>query len=824
MPEPPRGTVAFLFTDIEGSTRLWQQHHAAMEQAYARHDVILRQAIAAHRGVVYKVIGDAFQVAFPSAPEAVAAALDAQFGLDLEPWPLPEPLRVRMVLHAGDVIPGPDGDYRSPVLNRLGRLVNAGHGGQVLVSQVVRQMAYEQLPEDAGFLDLGEHRLKDLLEPEPLYQLIHPGLASDFPPLKTLSVRHHNLPVQPTPFLGREDEVAQVVARLRDPAVRLLTLTGPGGTGKTRLALQAAAEVVEQFPDGVWFVPLAPLSDPALVPAALAAALGVREEGGRPLHDALGDVLREKRLLLVLDNVEHLLSAAPLVGTLLTVAPGLTVVATSRAPLRLRAEREHPVLPLGLPRRKPPPTLEQVGQYEAVRLFISRAEAVKPDFTVTNETAPAVAEICHRLDGLPLAIELAAARVKLLALPTMLTRLEQRLPLLTGGARDAPARQQTLRGAIAWSYDLLEPDERKLFRRLSVFAGGWTLEAAEAVAGTPESGELGLDVLDGLGRLVDQSLLRQEEGLSDECRYRLLETIREYGLSRLEAEGEAEEAHERHATFFLALAEGAEPALSGHEAGRELDRLETEHDNLRAALGWTATHAVGSALRLAAALGNFWFLRGHLTEGRGWLERLLAQDPPLPSHVRAAGLRWASALAWLQGNEEVGVTLGEAALELSRRVADRSGEAEALNNLALYAGARGDFDGAEALFGEALAGWRAVGNRSWIAWTANNLGSTVTQRGDPVRAEACFDEALSLFRALGDTHGIGAALSNLGEVALVRGDAARAAILFGEGLDRTADLKHVVYVTGSLRGMGAAMAMLGRADQAARLLGAAGGL
>ncbi|MDP9354838.1 MAG: hypothetical protein M3R02_06070, partial [Chloroflexota bacterium] len=519
-----------------------------------------------------------------------------------------------MALHAGSVL-ARDGDYQGPPLNRVSRLLSAGHGGQVLLSQTVLELARDRLPPGAFPWDLGTHRLKDLLEPERIWQLVHPELPDDFPPLATLDARPHNLPLQPTPFLGREREVAQVVARLRDPQIRLLTLTGPGGMGKTRLGLQAAAEVVESFPDGVWFVPLAPVRDPTLLPAAVAEVLGVREEGARPLAEVVASFLHEKRLLLVLDNLEHLLPAgASAVGALLTAAPGLTVLATSRAPLRLRAEREHGVLPLPLPRRQPPPTADQLNLYEAVRLFVERALAVQPSFAVTNENAPAVAEICHRLDGLPLAIELAAARVRLLPPQALLARLEQRLPLLTGGALDAPARQQTLREAMAWSYDLLTLDEQKLFRRLAVFVGGFDLAAADAVVGSPRSGELGLDVLDGVERLARHSLLRQEEGRGGEPRFAMLATIREYGLEQLAASGEADEARQRHAAFFLTLAENAASAFMRMEHQNWLERFEADHDDLRAALEWALGREPETALALAGALKDFWFVRGHLSE------------------------------------------------------------------------------------------------------------------------------------------------------------------------------------------------------------------
>jgi class 3 adenylate cyclase len=462
MPDLPTGTVTFLFTDIEGSTALWERDRQAMREAVARHVAILQSLIAAHHGVLYKTVGDGTQVAFTSAEEALRAALASQRALLAEDGGELGPLRVRMALHAGEATPDARGDYLSAPLNRLARLLSIGSGGQILLSQTVQQLSRGALPAGTELRDLGEHRLRDLLEPERVYQLLHPDLPAEFPPLESLENRPNNLPLQPTPFLGREREVSEVMERLGRPDVRLLTLTGPGGTGKTRLALQAAAELLDDFADGVYFVDLAPLIDPALVPQAIAAALGVRAEGSRQADERLQDVLAPKTLLLVLDNFERLTDAALVVSALLAACPGLHVLATSRVPLHVRSERHYPVPPLTLPESADSADAGAIARSEAVQLFVERAQAARPDFALTPGNAPAVAEIVRRLDGLPLAIELAAARIRLLPPAALLERLESRLTLLTGGPQDAPARQRTLRDEITWSYDLLRRDHLEL--------------------------------------------------------------------------------------------------------------------------------------------------------------------------------------------------------------------------------------------------------------------------------------------------------------------------------------------------------------------------
>ena len=820
----PPGTVAFLFTDIEGSTRLWERYPETMPVAYVRHDAILREAVAAHHGLVYKTIGDAFQVAFPAASAAVAAAFAAQQALVAESWPLPEPMRVRMALHAGDVVPDADGDYRSPVLNRLGRLLGVGHGGQVLLSQAVFELARDTLPGGVEVRDLGERRLKDLYRPERIHQLLHPALPVDFPPLATLDRRPHNLPVQPTPLVGREAEITAIQRLLEQRHIRLVTLTGPGGIGKTRLGLQAAAELVDVFNHGVFFVPLAAVIDPALVPSAIAQALGVQEEGGQPLVAQLQEHLRERELLLVLDNLEQVLEAAPVVAGLLAAAPGLRVLATSRERLGLRGEREVVVPPLSLPDPRRLPPLETLTQFEAVRLFIERAQGVRSDFQVTNEMAPAVAEICVRLDGLPLAIELAAVRVKVLPPPAMLARLERRLALLTGGARDLPARQQTLRATIDWSYDLLSPDEQALFRRLGVFVGGLTLEAVESVVAA--AGPLAVDVLDGVSSLVDKSLLRQAEGITGDPRYVMLETIREFGLEKLDASGEAEVTRRAHAEHFLALADELSPLTWGPEQAHSLDQLQAELDNLRAAFAWAvAAEETLPALNLGIFLERLWDVRGYLSEGRNWLERASALPMEgIPGGRRAQALSNAGSIAQAQGDLDGARALQERALAVIREVdteGGRRGTAHILNRLGIIALCQGDNDRADALQEDALARFRELGDPSAAATVLNNLGVNADDRGDYARARALYEEALAQQREAGDIQAIAIYLGNLGEVARDQGDHAAAAVYYREGLTIWAALKDRWNTTSTLDGVAMLALDRGQPERAARLFGAA---
>jgi predicted ATPase len=556
-----------------------------------------------------------------------------------------------MGIHTGEpILVG--GDYAGLDVHRAARICSAGHGEQILLSRTTHELLGGDLPSGVGLRDLGEHQLKDLTDPQRLYQLVIPGLPVDFPPLRTVGAHPTNLPAPLTSFVGRHGDLAEACRLLRREQVRLLTLTGPGGIGKTRLALQVAAELAEAFPDGVFFVALAPVSDPGLVVSTIAQTLAVREAAGRSLLQSLIWHIGGRRVLVVLDNFEQVLSAAPAVAGLLGACRQLKVLITSRAALRVSGEQEYPVPPLSLPDVRQADASEDLMSSEAVALFVERARAVDPRFAVTDENAAALADICRRLDGLPLAIELAAARSKLLSPQALVSRLERRFELLQGGPRDLPVRQQTLRATIDWSYALLDAGEQSLFARLAVFAGGCTLEAAEAVCGLED----GPDVLTGLAALIDKNLLQSRDGIDGDRRVQMLETVREYALERLGERRETDEVARRHAAYYLRLAEQAELEVLGPRQQAWYERLAADLDNLRGALTWPLAHREAEVTgRLAAALMPFWISRGHVSDGLRWLEAALQHRGRLSRSTLAKAL-FAKAFLLLQ----VGAQHGQA--------------------------------------------------------------------------------------------------------------------------------------------------------------------
>jgi predicted ATPase/class 3 adenylate cyclase len=777
------GTLTFLSTDIQGSTELWERHPGLMPGALVRHDSILRATVEAHRGGVFKTTGDGMYAAFASAPAAVSAALAAQRTLLDEPWPTPQPLRVRMALHSGEA-EARGGDYYGPPVNRVARILSAGHGGQILLSQAVERLVAERLPEGASLHDLGSRSLKDLGRPERLFQLAAPGLPAEFPPLLTLDARPHNLPAQVTPLVGREDAVRAVRSLLLRPAVRLVTLTGPGGIGKTRIALQVAADVIDAFKDGVLLVNLAPVQDPTLLASTIAQTLGVVPEGDELAERALTDHLRNREMLLVLDNFEQLVVAAPLVTELLQAAGALKILVTSQAALRLGGEHEVPIAPLQVP---PQETSDPDMLYvnEAVTLFVQRARAVVPSFELTDANVAPIASITRQLDGLPLAIELAAARIKLFPPEAMLRRLDRALEFLSSRERDRPDRHRALRSAIGWSYDLLSEPERLVFERTSVFEGGFALESAEAVVGEPDGS---LDVLEALASLVDKSLLRQTESAGEEPRFERLRTIRTFARERLESRGETERWRRRHAEHFAELAEAMEPARAAggdREVRAALEGLERDYPNVRTALLWALDAGDAHlAVRLCQALPALWVRQGLFQEAEVWLGRLLALSESLSPIDRAHVLGFSGRLAQIRGDNSPDVIARfEESLRLYREAGDRKGVARSLMNLGNARSRAGEYGQARALFEESLSLYRALDEPVGMNGALLNLGDAYRAEGDAERAIARFEEACELARQRRNEIGLAFALQYLGATRLQEGDAAGAEAVLGESRD-----------------------------------------
>ena len=826
MPKLLTGTVTFFFSDIEGSTRLLRAHGDRWAPLLERHQELVRGAISEHGGQEVGTEGDSFFVTFPTAPGAVAAAVAVQRALASEPWPAGAEIRVRIGIHTGEASLSAK-TYVGLHVHRASRIAGVGHGGQVLLSGTTRALVTGDLPDGVELRDLGEHRLKDLEHPEHLWQLVIPGQPTDFPPVSSLDATPNNLPTRLTTFLGRDAEI-DAVGRLL-AGHRLLTLTGPGGTGKTRLSLEVAAGALRHFPDGVYFVELAPINDPDLVPTTVAMTLGLPDRGGRPALDRLADHIGDGRMLLVLDNFEQVIGAGSEVNALLGRCAKLSVLVSSRSALGVSGEQEYQVPPLALPDPANLPPLAKLSQYEAVALFIERARAVKPGFEVTNENAPAVAEICVRLDGLPLAIELAAARIRVLTPQAMLARIGDRLGLLSSGARDLPARQQTLRGAIAWSHDLLDEPERSLFACLAVFVGGVGLEVLERVCGDDDAPAQ----LDTLTSLIEKSLVQQGEGVGGDPRFRMLETIREFAIEQAVSSGKWEALRERHARAYADLAQESHATLMGSASGSSLDRLEEEHDNLRAGYAWALEHELESALRMATALWRFWQRRGHLEEGLERAEAALS-SPGAEQHpeARADALMAAAGLAYWRADTDRSRHYYQAEIDSRAALGDQPGLAEAhygmsftylvmdlshpdtatsaeehINTaLAIYR-ELGDEPGigrcewalANVLWGtrrfagarehalHSLAVFESIDDRFMVGWASYTVGLGALSQGDRaeggpadlVEARERFDRALRTFREAEDLTGYALVLDAMAVLAIYNGDRGRAARLTG---------------------------------------------
>lgn len=812
----PIGTVTFFFTDIEASTRLLQHlGDAAAAQVFDDHRRLLRAAFESGGGRELQDQGDGFLVVFQSAHDAVHSAVAAQRDLDTHPWPTGASLRVRIGLHTGEPTSAAGG-YVGLDVHRAARICSAGHGGQILMSETTRSLVEHDLPPGVSLRDLGAHRLKDLTRPEHVFQLVVPGLPADFPPLKSLDALPNNLPVQLTSFIGREREIGQIKNLLA--TARLLTLTGSGGAGKTRLAFQAAAELLGDFTDGVWLVELGSLTDPTLVPQRVASTLGVHEEPGRPLIETVSAFLYPKSLLLLLDNCEHLLPVcAQLAHTLLRKCPHLRILTTSREALGMEGELAYRVPSLSLPDPQHLPSLDGLTQYEAVRLFIDRAFLSDPRFVVTSSNAAPVAQVCHHLDGIPLAIELAAARVRVMSAEQIAARLDDRFRLLRGGSRTAPPRHQTLRAAIDWSYDLLSEKEKVLLRRLSVFAGGWTLEAAEAVCAG--GGVEAIDTVDLLTQLADKSLVSVETQ-DKESRFRLLETVRQYSKDRLLESGEGSEVRWRHREWCLGLVEKAERELHGPGQQVWLGQLEIEHDNLRAAMAWSKTQEDGAELGLRLAMGLWWFwsVRGYWSEGRQWLEGMLAANDSSPAATRTTAFNRAAVLAFRQGDYQGAKALYEESLALSRKLAHRHGIASSLHNLGLIAMHQAEYEQATPVLEESLTLFRELGDQQGIAASIHQLGFVAMHQGDYDRATALLEESLSLFRGLKNIVETAASLSNLGVVARYKGDHGRAEALLHESLALSREIGDKGAIASALRNLGAVAWHEGEYGRATALL------
>ncbi|MCB0727574.1 MAG: tetratricopeptide repeat protein, partial [Ignavibacteriae bacterium] len=780
----PSGNVTFLFTDIEGSTKLAQEFPDTLPSALEKHNSILRNVVEINNGFVFKIVGDAYCCAFQNAADAVKAAVEIQINIENENWD-GAVIRIRIGIHSGNAEWNGD-DYMGYItLARVARVMSAAYGGQILISNDTYKLfshhkdtnppQAEQRENESDslclsdlvvknvcFRDLGERRLKDVIEPIRLYQVESEGLRKEFPPLKTLDARPNNLPVQLTNFIGREEEIRHSKMLLKNN--RLLTLTGSGGAGKTRFSLQTGAEMTDEFANGVWFVELDAISDPDSLSVELINVFGLKEEPNKTIEDILAEHLKDKEVLLILDNCEHLVTAcAELAERLLSSCPKLKIIATSREALNCRGEQTYRIPPLSLPDPGLKNTPEHLLQFESIRLFVERALAVNPKFRVTNENAPALAEVCSRLDGIPLAIELAATRTKTLTIEKIYERLGDRFKLLTGGKRTALPRQQTLRALIDWSYDLLSENEKILWSRLSVFSGGWTLEAVEEVCSDEKI--IKNEVLDLLSLLTEKSVIIYDE---TKDRYKILESLKQYGIEKL---SDGNEIYLKHLNYFSELSEKAKPELIGENSKFWLDLIEADHRNFISAIEWSVRNenSVKGAVT-ALALGRFWNLTGQYSTGLRLLEIILESGETIDKSLKALLYNWKGSFKSAQGEYEQAKEFYEEFLILRKEIGDKSGVAGALHNLGNVTLSMGDYEQAKNYYEKSLSIYKEIGEKEGISAPILSLGNIALNQGDYKQAEKYFEESLNIKKETGNKDGISRIINYLGNLAYFNGD------------------------------------------------------
>ena len=812
----PTGRVTFLFTDIEGSTKLLHRLGDEYAVVLATHRRLIRAAFTRHDGCEVDTLGDGFFVAFNRTFDSIAAAIDAQRALHAEDWPHADTVLVRMGIHAGEPLVVDD-NYVGIDVHRAARICDAAHGGQVILSESTYAKLSPDQKHELSVKDLGAHRLKDLEHLEQILQLTPADLPSEFPPLRSLRPPT-NVPQQLEPLIGRNEDLQALRGKLLEGSLRLVTVTGPGGIGKTKLCVAVALDLLDDFTSGAFFVDLTTATTADLVASRIAQDLQVPVEGDRQAAEVLVEHLSDKHLLLVLDNFEQALTASGVVRRLLKSCPNLTVLTTSRVLLSIQGEAEYALAPLGLPNDG---TSDEVKGSDAARLFVERASKAQPDFEVTEENASTIAAICNLLDGLPLALELAAARVRLMTPESLLGRLDNRLKLLTGGSRDAPARHRALRTTIDWSYDLLSPSERALFRDLSVFSGGATLQAAEYVAGDEAN------VLDGLAALVDHSLVRQRE--DDVVRFSMLQTIRDYALELLENHGGEAAVRDRHAHFYLELAESFASGEADETTAHA--RIDTEHDNMRTALTWWLDRAddqpepnAGLALRLAVALGRFWYRHGHAVEGSEWLERTLANRVEGLEDARANGLRFLGVLMEQRGDLERAARLFEEALASFRSMGDRVREGACLNSLGVVARSSRDFERAKSLLTESVAIRRELQDSSGMSSSLSNLAILYMDLGETQRARELLEETMKLDLERGDEWGVAVTSLNLGVAKLELQEVQSADEMVKSSVQSFVKLGDLDGVAEGFEGLAGIAVAQGKIIKAARLAGSADSL